>query len=302
MGKRIKNWFIFWLVRALFGTIRLMGLERSRRFGRWLGRVAYKRGHTERRRSLANLCWAFEPLPDAEIQALSVRAFEHLGAGVAEVVNAHKLKPITDCVLVEPDSRKALDDLLARGRGVVFVTGHLGNWELMARGLATYGYPINTIGQKSYDPRFTKLLARFRDEGRVNTLWRGEADLIPRMVEVLKRGHIMGLLIDQDTDVPGCFVDFFGRKAWTPTAAAVLARKTGSPIIMGANHRTPEGRFSIVMEEFDKSESDDFEAAVAEDTAGMTAWLEQRIRAHPEQWVWMHRRWKTRPEGESQRC
>jgi KDO2-lipid IV(A) lauroyltransferase len=295
MGKRIKNSLVYLALRGLFGLLRLMGWARSLRFGRFLGRVAFRRARIERERTLRHLGWAFEQTPAPEREALAVRVFEHLGQGVAEVVNARKVPGLIDYVQLEPDGRRVLDEVLARGQGVVFVTGHVGNWELMARGLAALGYPINTIGQKSYDPRLTRLLARFRDEGRVHTLWRGEADLVERMVEVLRRGQIMGLLIDQDTDVPGAFVDFFGRPTWTPTAAALLARKTGAPVVMGFNHRRPEGGLQIGIAELAKSALEELPAAVAADTQAMSRAIEAHIRAHPAEWVWMHRRWKTRP-------
>lgn len=300
MGKRFKNSLIYLALRLLFGLMRLMGFDRALRFGRWLGRVAYRRARVERERVLRHLGWAFEELPESAREALAVQVFEHLGQGVAEVVCAREIPSLTDYVQVDPASRRVLDDLLARGQGVVFITGHLGNWELMARALAALGYPINTIGQKSYDPRLTRLLARFRAEGRVNTLWRGEPDLVPRMVGVLRRGLIMGLLIDQDTEVPGGFVEFFGRPAWTPTAGALLARKTGAPVVMGFCHRRPEGGLAVVMRELEKSPLPDDQAAVLADTRAMTRAIEDHIRAHPVEWVWMHRRWKTRPTAEAE--
>lgn len=300
MGKRVKNFFIYLAVRSLFGLMRLMGFARAKRFGRWAGRVAFKRAKLERRRTLAHLAWAFEERSQTEREALARAVFEHLGCGIAEVVCAHKIRPITDYMELDEGARLLLDDVLAKGRGVVFITGHVGNWELMARTIAASGYPVNTIGQKSYDPRLTRLLMRFRDEGRVKTLWRGEQKLVERMVAVLRKGEIMGLLIDQDTKVPGTFVPFFGKLAWTPTAGALLARKTGAPVVLLFNHRKEDGSgYLITAEIFSPIDDDDLEKAVAADTAAMTSRIEDHIRAHPAEWVWMHRRWKTRPEDES---
>ncbi len=118
-----------------------------------------------------------------------------------------------------------------------------------------------------------------------------------RMVDVSTfRVAFPGLLIDQDTDVPGVFVDFFGKPAWTPTAGAVLARKTGAPIVMCINHRRPEGGYAITIRELVTSDLEDFEKAVEEDTRAMTSRIQEHISAHPTEWVWMHRRWKTRPD------
>jgi len=301
MGKRFKNWFIYWSVRLLLGTIRRLRPQRARRLGRWLGRRAYRWARVERERCRRHLGWAFAELDAARREQLARRVFEHLGAGVAELAVVHKERPISDWVEVDGESRRVLDELLARGRGVVFVTGHLGNWELMARGLAALGYPINTIGQRSYDPRFTRMIARFREQGRVRTLWRGEPELMDKMAAVLRRGEIMGLLIDQDTDVPGVFVDFFGRPAWTPIAPALLARKTGAPLVVGANHRLAgDAGYRVRIAEIALSAAPDRQRALAADTQAISHWLEARIREHPEQWVWLHRRWKTQPPKDAE--
>jgi KDO2-lipid IV(A) lauroyltransferase len=222
--------------------------------------------------------------------------FEHFGMAAAECINIKRLTDLTTYVEMEPSSRRVLDEVLSRGRGVVYATAHCGNWELMARALARYGYPVNTIGRKSYDPRFTRLIDRFREEGAVNTLWRGEPDLLERMVAVLKKGEVMGLLIDQDTKVPGTFVPFFGKSAHTPTAASMVARNASAPIVVGFNHRLPRGGYRIVVEEFVPSDLPEIEPAVLEDTRRMTARIEAHVREHPAEWVWMHERWKTRPQ------
>ncbi len=301
MGKRIKNWFIYCSVRLLLGLLRRLRPQRARRCGRWLGRRAYRWARVERERCRRHLGWAFAELDATERERLARRVFEHLGAGVAELAVVHQERPITEWVEVDDESRRVLDGVLARGRGVVFVTGHLGNWELMARGLAAFGYPINTIGQRSYDPRFTRLIARFREQGRVHTLWRGEPELMDKMAAVLRRGEIMGLLIDQDTDVPGVFVDFFGRPAWTPIAPVLLARKAGAPLVVGANHRLAGGAgFRVRIEEIALADLPDRQHALAADTQAISHWIEARIREHPEQWVWLHRRWKTRPPKDAE--
>jgi len=298
VGKRLKNTAIYLGLRLLLGLLWLSGLRLARRLGRGLGRLAFRLGRVERRRALANLALAFPERGEAERLALGRAVFAHLGECVAELVHVRRLAPLAEHVRLSPQSRAVLDRLFTRGRGVVFVTGHLGNWELMARAMAAHGYGVNTIGQRSYDPRLTALLARFREAGRVNTLWRGEPRLMARMGEALARNELMGLLIDQDTDVPGVFVPFFGRLAHTPTAAAALARHVGAPVVTGFNHRRPAGGYEIVVEELAPSAEADPDLAIARDTAEMTARIERQLRAHPAEWVWMHRRWRTRPPEE----
>jgi Kdo2-lipid IVA lauroyltransferase/acyltransferase len=292
--KRAKNTTIYGVVRSGLAVFRTLGFRRSLGAGRALGRLAFRLAARERERTLAHLALAFPELDPAGRRRLARQVFEHLGTAVAECVNVRKVDLAT-YVEIDPASGRRLDEILARGRGVVFVTGHCGNWELMARRLAQAGYPINTIGQKSYDPRFTRLIADFRSEGRVHTVWRGEPRILEKMLEVLAHQEIMGLLIDQDTKVPGVFVPFFGRAAYTPTAPALLARKARAPMVCGFNHRKDDGGLRIVLEEIPASPEADLERAVAADTRALSACIERHIRAHPAEWVWMHRRWKTQP-------
>lgn len=298
--KRLKNTLIYLGVRTLLGLVRLVGLRLGRPLGRGLGRWAFRLGRVERRRTLAHLDLAFPELPPAERLRLGRACFAHLGESLVELVHVDRLGPLTEVMAFAPGARELLDAALARGRGVVYVTGHVGNWELMARAMHVHGYGVNTIGQRAYDPRLTRLLERFRLAGGVRTLWRGDPDLVAGMRAALDRNELMGLLIDQDTDVPGCFTPFFGRLAHTPTAAAFLARRAGAPMLAGFNHRRPEGGYLITLEEIEPSGQPEPSAAVEQDTHALNACIERHIRAHPAEWVWMHRRWKTRPPGEGE--
>lgn len=295
MLRWLKNTLIYLLARMLMGFVRCLSWNASLRFGRWAGRRAHNRAKKTRAIVLENLALAFPEMAADQRRELAREVFEHFGQAAAECINIRKLKDLTSYVEMEPASRQVMDDLMARGRGVVYATAHCGNWELMARALARYGYPVNTIGRKSYDSRFTRLIDRFRRQGAVNTLWRGEPDLLQRMTGVLKKGEVMGLLIDQDTKVPGAFVPFFGKSAHTPTAASLVARTASAPVVTGFNHRRPEGGYRIVVEEYRLCDLPDLEQAVLEDTRQMTARIEAHVRGHPKEWVWMHRRWKTRP-------
>ena len=299
VGKWLKNTLIYLGIRLLLGLVRLLGWERSRRLGRWLGRRAWQLAGKERRVCVRQLAWAFPEMNEEQRRQLSRRVFEHLGQAAAEVANVRRAPELSEWVEVGPDSRRVLDEALARGRGVVFVTAHCGNWELMARTLARLGYPINTIGRASYDPRLTRLIDDFRRQGGVHTLWRGDPELGHRLVEVLRRGEIMGFLIDQDTRVPGEFVPFFGKPAHTPSAPVTLARKTGAAVVVGFNHRRRPDGYAVKISSFQFSRESDEKRALLEDLAGLSRLIEEHITAHPEEWVWMHRRWRTRPPGEA---
>ena len=188
------------------------------------------------------------------------------------------------------EDRAVLDAALARGKGVVFVSGHVGSWELLARRVALAGYPCQTIAKETTDPRTTALIERFRSSSQLRSIWRGRAGAAKAMLRALKAGQILGLLIDQDTDVQSVWVPFFGHLAKTPRAAADLALRTGAAVVMGFCRREADGRYRLSMEALPGEGLDALEL-----TARMTARIEAAVRAAPEQWVWMHRRWKSPP-------
>jgi KDO2-lipid IV(A) lauroyltransferase len=297
MVKWIKNTLFYVLIRAVLVCVRLLSWNTSLKFGLFLGRRAFSWAKKDRQKALSHLAWAFPEKNEKERYDIAMDCFEHLGQAAVEVINAHKIKELSSWMEVDARSRQVMEAVFSRGKGVIFVTGHCGNWELMARNLAALGYPSNVIGKKSYDRRLTKLLQKFRDQGLLHTLWRGDDDLLERMKAVLRRGEFLGLLIDQDTNVPGVFVDFFNKKAWTPSIAGLLARQTGAAVVAGFNHRRAEGGYQVSVEEVPPGSYDDPEEALKEDTQVLTKKIEDHIRSHPGEWVWMHKRWKTRPKN-----
>ena len=214
--------------------------------------------------------------------------FAHLGQSAVEVCRLRRDPSAAGEVILPEASRRALESALAEGRGAVFATGHIGNWELMAVALARAGFPITAIAKESYDPRFTRLIEGERRRLGVEVIHRGRAGSSAATLRALKGGRVLGLLIDQDTRAPGAFVPFFDEPAFTPIGAAALAARTGAPLVVGSIRRTPRGGHVVDIERCETP------ADAAEGTASLTAALERRIRRHPSQWVWFHERWKTR--------
>ncbi|WP_350356873.1 lysophospholipid acyltransferase family protein, partial [Escherichia coli] len=137
-------------------------------------------------------------------------------------------------------------------------------------------------------------MGSFRARGGVRSIWRGQEGAARAMLRALRSGEILGILIDQDTRVQSLFVPFFGELAATPRAAADLAIRPGASVVTGFCHRVGEG-YQLSMEEVPVPQAGDREAAALELTAALSSRIEAAIRRTPEQWVWMHQRWKTRP-------
>ncbi len=295
LRKRVKRFLRYLFIRALLLPVQVLPLRFASALGEKLGGLAYGLVGTERRKALASLRTAYPEKTELEREALARACFRHLGRTLMEMVRISAFDARRhELVEWEPESRAAMNAALARGKGVVFVTGHCGNWELLARYVALEGYSAAVVGKEASDPRTTKLIEGFRTSGNLRVIWRGSQGAAKELLRALKSNSILGLLIDQDTKVQSVWVPFFGKLAKTPRAAADLALRTGATPMLGFCTRVGPLKYRITMRTLTTPEGRD-EAAVTSLTAALTSGIEAHIRAHPEQWVWMHQRWKSTP-------
>ena len=296
LAKRAKRYLRYCLLRAALFVVEKLPIDAAGRLGSVLGDLAYRLAPKTRASALQSLSTAFPDWPWEARQDIARRCFAHLGRCVFELACIRQMDPrIGEWVEWTENERLLLEKALARGRGVVFVSGHVGNWELLARRVALAGLPASTIAKESTDWRLTRIVERFRTQGRVESIWRGQPGAAKRKLRVLKSGGILGLLIDQDTAVQSVYVPFFGRPASTPRAAADLALRTGAAVVVGFCQRKEDGRYRLSMKEISPLQTGDSNRDVAALTQVLTSEIESAIRRTPEQWVWMHPRWKTQP-------
>lgn len=280
-------------MRALVALLLLLPRRAVLSLGAALGRVAFFVDRRDRRRAIDQLGWALD-LPRAAAHHHARCVFENVGRVAAELAILPRLGPILDTFVELPDrDRRVLDDALALGRGVVFVSAHLGSFELLAQRIAHAGFDSTTLAKKASNPFLGEWLVARRLAGGVDTVNRGDPRAARKMLGVLRRGALLGVLIDQDTKVDSIHVPFFGRPASTPTVAAELALRSELPIVTGFIHRRPEGGHVITLERIEAPSADlPKEARVEALTATLTAKIEAAIRAHPDEWVWFHERWR----------
>ncbi len=301
LGKRLRRGIRSALIRAAAAALSLVPLRPALALGAVGGRLAWRLSSRSRRLSLAHLAVAFPELPQAERERIGRECFEHLGLSAMEVAAIRAFDARLDAyVSFAGDGERLLEETLSRGRGMVFVTGHLGNWELMARRVARAGIPNVVVAKAGADRRLNALAERFRASGGVTTLWREDPGAGRAIIRAFREGKALGLLVDQDTRVQGVFVPFFGRPAFTPRAAADLALRFRAPVVVATTRRrgpSPgDGHLVEVTEVTCDPDAPDRDAEVVRLTAACTRILEEAIRRSPAEWVWMHRRWKTRPE------
>jgi Kdo2-lipid IVA lauroyltransferase/acyltransferase len=248
-----------------------------------------------RKIALENLTYAFgKEKTSLEISTIARKVFENLVKSGFELVQFPKINEKNIRKLVTLEGRENLDAGYAKGKGIVVITAHFGNWELMAASLRLFGCPGVTIGRRIYFHKYDRMLNYFRKVHDVNVIYRDDS---PRkMLKVLKENRIVGVVADQDVDsVEGVFVDFFGRPAYTPSGPVGLARATGAALIPVVIRRNPDDTHTVIaMKEIELTDTGDKEKDLVENTKKWSAVIESYIRKYPEQWVWMHKRWKTK--------
>ncbi len=298
LRKRMKRKVRSSLVRAALWLLSFLPLGPALAVGDLAGRIGHRLAGRTRALALRHLAAALPETPEAERDAIARAMFVHLGMAAMELAAIRSYdRDLERYVALDPPD--LLAQVMARGKGMVFVTGHVGNWELLARRIARAGVPNAVIAKAGNDPRLNAFAERFRAEGGVTTLWREDPDTGRAIIRTFRQGRALGILIDQDTNVQGVFVPFFGRPAYTPRAAADLALRFGAPVVVGTARRRGPGRGGGHLVELREIPYDpspqDREGEVVRLTAACSAALEAAIRARPSEWVWMHERWKTEP-------
>ena len=212
------------------------------------------------------------------------------GATFAEVINLTPL--LYDLTQVECENLTLLDSLIAERKPIVALTGHVGNWDFLAAFVIQRGGKLVTVGRKARNPKFQDLLTKIRSRYGIETIWRSDRGGARKLVQALRNSFVVAALIDQDTEVRSRFIPFFSCPANTPDSLVEMARRNNAALVTAFVARVGWGKFRIIIEEIPESASPDEALTIYSQR------LEAVIKSYPEQWVWVHKRWRTRPEGE----
>ena len=284
-------------VRALLLLLPLLSRLPGRTgiaLGAAAGWLAWFFAPRHRRAALEHLAIAFPDRDPRWRSRVGRSSFANLGRSALELLALERLD-LARTVQFDPGSLETMVAAHAEGRGVVAVSCHLDNWELLARSVAAAGLPVATVAREAQDPRLTALLEKSRASTRIVSLWRNDPGAARAFIRHLRAGGVVAALIDQDTDVTGHFVPFFGREAFTPRAPADLALRLGAAVVFARIYRVAPGMHRIRISRLGLPASGDREADSRALTAAATEAIENEVRARPDQWVWMHARWRTRP-------
>ncbi|MEQ8763965.1 MAG: lysophospholipid acyltransferase family protein [Planctomycetota bacterium] len=297
--KRVVRRVTTWLVMPIWWLGQKLPISLTRPLAGACATVVGAIARADRRRAHEHLQMALPELGKEERDRIVREMFKGLAWSVAENLWVYGHGCLKSRRFVENDSFEAVDTLrrvIERGRGVIIASPHFGNFELLAIYLCSHFENGSTIAKRFSNEGLNDLVAAKRRSVGLKTFYQDSS--VRHMLVQLKKGGPLGVVPDQDIDSRvGIFIDFFGRPAYTPTGPASLSQATGAAIVPSYLIRQPNGRYRV---EFDAPIEPPETGDRARDVEIMTrAWsdaFERRIRQHPEQWVWTHRRWRTTPE------
>jgi Kdo2-lipid IVA lauroyltransferase/acyltransferase len=279
---------------ALKGFLRSLSPDGARAFGRALGGLAHRLDRRHREVALRNMALALPEIPEAE-RRLRVRAcFRHFGAALCDAISSTRYGARDLCHRCSLVGWENLEEAERRGKGTFILSAHLGFWELVPPMIGLTRGRMDTVFRPADNPWLDREVRALRERcGNAVIPKRGAAR---KMLEVLRSGGRVGILIDQRVqEKEGIQVPFFGRPALTSPVLARLSLRTGAAVVPITCYPEPRGRYRIVVRPaILPPEGEDGDEAVAALTRRYLEVAEEDIRAHPEMWLWMHRRWDER--------
>jgi KDO2-lipid IV(A) lauroyltransferase len=290
--KKIRRWTALLLVRSFIVSTRILPRRAGLRLFSFLGAAAFRLYRKDRERAIRNLAIAFPQSDPMIVAAMAKGCFRALARNAFDALRLAHLSRKKVIALCTVEGEEHLQGACDAGRGVVAITGHIGCWELLAAYFSCKGYKVSVIYREMKDRKLDSLLVGMRSRHGTASIPRGASAV--SAFKVLRRGEILAMLIDQDIDVDGIFVPFFGVPAHTPRGAAAFALRSGSPIVPLAIHMQPDGSHHItVLPALEEPPERLPEAErVDELTRRCAQAVEGLIRIYPQQWVWFHDRWR----------
>ncbi|MBX9677352.1 MAG: lysophospholipid acyltransferase family protein [Gemmataceae bacterium] len=293
---RMVDFLVYATVRVVVCLVQAMSFESALSFAEFLARLAYRVNKRHRLVAEENLRKAFPgQFTDAQIDVMVRNTYRHWCRVLIEILFIPRRLHLTNYKKhISLSDPPLITDALLSGRPLLVVTGHFGNWEMAGYALGMFGFETYAIARALDNPHLDAFLRRFREHtGQKILAKQGDFD---RIQDVLRDGGVLATLADQDAGQRGLFVDFFGRPASTHKAVALMAIEHNVPMIVTGTPRL-EGSYVVCATRLiDPANYERSPDAVKEITQQFTSDLEHLVRLAPEQYFWLHRRWKHQPQ------
>jgi KDO2-lipid IV(A) lauroyltransferase len=291
----------YFLARSILGALGVLPRSMALGVGKNLGRITYRLPLKLRQTGERNLAIAFPEMGDDQKQQLLRGSFESLGRLLAEFSQFPRMTRESLREMIEYDQVGLghLRDAEKNEQGVIFLTGHLGAWEILSFGWSALEYPLSFLVRPIDNPRIEEMVEKERT--RFGNIAIDKKSAARQALRVLRQKGTLGILSDLNTQpFEGVFVPFFGKLACTNAGIATLALKTDAVVIPTcAVWDARRGKYFFHGDpQVELVRTGDHQRDVEVNTANFAAAMERMIRLYPEQWLWIHKRWKTRPPGE----
>jgi Kdo2-lipid IVA lauroyltransferase/acyltransferase len=275
---------------SAIGFFRLFSVDRASAVGGWIGRNMLVRTPMSRR-AISNLSSAFPEKTSAEIQAIRRMMWDNLGRVMAEYAHLDEIHLTGPDPRIQGSGAEHFEAARARGKGVILVSGHFANWEIMPFAARDYGLTGGVVVRPANNPYVSRWLEKVRSRNGMTEQIPKGTDAMWRIFRLLRSGEVVLMLVDQRAS-EGVLVPFFGRDAFTTLAPAALALRLGSAVIPVSNERLGGARFRMTVHPaIEPPCTGDANRDLTEFTATMTQFIEAQVRERPHEWLWIHRRW-----------
>ncbi|MBI2427264.1 MAG: lysophospholipid acyltransferase family protein [Ignavibacteriales bacterium] len=288
----MKNFLEYALLLILRLFILALPFRGVQLFGRAFGSFIFHVIPIRKELVLSNLRHAFPEKSEQEIRSTALKNFQNIFETFFETFWIQRMTEKHLRSIVRIPELKTIDEILKRGKGLVMLSGHISNWEMMALVVGLMSdHPLQIIVKKQHNPSVDRLMNRLRTKFN-NTVV--DMDHAPREILKRLREHgVIAMLADQSGPEEGLFIDYFGRPTSTHVGPAVFALRTQAPVLMTYGVRNTDGTFDVSFEEVDTSDltgtDDEKIRTITERHVNL---LEKFVRRYPDQWLWMHKRWK----------
>lgn len=291
----MKDWCYGFTAKLTGYCISRLPRSVSLALGGWLGILVFWLASEHRKLACEHLQQRLAISDKRRVKTIAKNCFENLGKTVVEFMRFPRLNPKHLQKYVSFEGIQHVEAALAQGKGAIILTGHFGNWELLAASICATVAPLTPIARELRSSRLNTLVSSYREKAGYSSIDRDTG--VRQALRCLRRNELLGIVADVDTTVNGVFVDFFGKPAYTPYSPVAFALKTGAAILPSFIIRQSDGTHRAIIEPpLTLKRCDVKEKELVINTQKFTKIIESYIRKYPEQWIWMHKRWKTRPD------
>ena len=296
----MKHLLEYWVLLFVYFVANSLTESGAKRFSRIIAWLAHKILRYRRRIALRNLRDSFPDKSPEELQSILRDSYKNFGIVTVEFLRLGSSAGKKASMELIINGSEYLDTVSRTNSGSVLAAGHIGNWEILGSAMAQRWPPVKGIAEHMSNPYSDKFIEKLRFKGFEEVIYKSEPPA--RFLRSLKEGCNLGVISDQDAGKSGVFVDFFGRKSSTARGAAFFALKAKVPLFTVYSKRLDDGNYQAEISPVEL----DYEGKITEKkinaaTQEIAYRLENQIRENPDQWLWFHKRWKTRPSDEAER-